>query len=126
MNKLIDAWDEYKKAKHLLTVTLPVTNDPKLLLGVLENIHNSMQSSIDVQKELGLVLKSDVMKAFQEVKEIVMSHKRSPVEFKRKDKFIICSSDYLMKEVSVPKVKRLLNSNYALLHDVVAVLNRKE
>tara|TARA_Y100000310_G_C20549822_1_gene747486 strand:- start:302 stop:682 length:381 start_codon:yes stop_codon:yes gene_type:complete len=126
VEKLIEAYDEYKKAKHLLKVTYPVTKDPKLLLGVIENIHNSMHQAIAIQKQHLQSTNSQIMATLQELKEITAAHKKSPMAFQRKDKFIICNQDYLMKEISAPKVKQYLEQNYQLLHDVLTLLNRNK
>ena len=125
MQQLIEAWEHYKQAKHLLFVTYPMTNDPKLLLGVVESIHNSMKSALEVQRSNLKKQTPAALEVFQDVQEIVNSHKSSPIEFKRKDKFIICTKDYLLKEISFAKMKSYLDHNYALLHEVVSLVNRK-
>lgn len=125
MQRIIQAYEEYKKAKHLLTVTFPITKDPKLLLGVINNIHSSMQLALEVQKEHQQQQNPKTMQIFQEIKEINSSNKSSPVTFRRKDKFVICSPDYQMKELSATKTNQYLLHNYQLIHQVLALINRK-
>jgi hypothetical protein len=126
MHRILEAWDEYKKAKHLLNVTFSITKDPKLLLGIITNIHTSMQLAIEVQKEQRQQQNPEIMQIFQEIKEINSSNKNSPVTFRRKDKFVICSPDYHMKELSAAKTNLYLKHNYSLLHQVLALINRKQ
>ena len=40
-----------------------------------------------------------------ELKDILIKHKKSPVEFSRKDKFVICDSEYRMKTINVSDIK---------------------
>ena len=50
----------------------------------------------------------DYIKMVQDIKEIIIEHKKSPVEFSKKDRFIICSDNYQMKTVSVDQLKNYL------------------
>ena len=119
-------------ADHILTQTYPLVKDPKLLLAVIENVFlaytNSMgailsrerlfkrvppyqdnfDSKINMLKvkmvdKLGIKRKH--IDTMLELKDILIKHKKSPVEFSRKDKFVICDSEYRMKTINVSDIK---------------------
>jgi hypothetical protein len=46
------------------------------------------------------------LRLLMETKEIIKEHKNSPVEFARKDKFVICSDSYQLRTISVEELKR--------------------
>jgi len=123
-------------ADHMLTQTYPLVKDPKLLIAVLDNIflamsnamdailfherslknippfHNSFESKFDVLK-LRVAGKHDLenehLMFMQDIKNLIAQHKASPVEFARKDKFVICSQEYDLTSVSLDEMKRFIN-----------------
>lgn len=129
--------DEAKKkiliADHMLVMTYPVVNDPKLLLQVLENILKSLQLIVhacleyerifkrippypDTLEGQLLVMQNKLANKYrftpQDVafikkqKELLISHKESPVEFVRKDKFVISDERYNLKTLSMAEMKK--------------------
>jgi hypothetical protein len=136
---------QYDTAFHLLNVTYPLINDPKLLLGVVNNIFLSIEASIEIilEYEKQLLLISPYSKEFQnkfnifrsksakrheinkqdiinieEIHTILTLHKKSPVEFRRKDRFIICNKDYKMYEITTKEIKNYLKTNIHLLESI--------
>ena len=51
-----------------------------------------------------------------------MDHKNSPVEFSRKDRFIICSSDYRTKSISLKEIKEYLLRSKSFIKDVETIV----
>ena len=119
-------------ADHMLTMTYPMVKDPKLLLAVMENIFLALTNSIGALLHYERMYKRvppfqdtfvskfsvfkqkcaqsyridpDYVSMVQEIKEIILQHKKSPVEFTRNDAFVICSEDYKMKTISLDKMK---------------------
>ena len=119
-------------ADHLLHVTYPLTKDIKLLVSILSSINKSMKFSIDAfirydqiykrvrsdpdtyKEKLRLFSKiSSIRYGFlqsdfdflEEIDDIIKKHKESPMEFPRKDKFVICYNDYKTKELTLEYVK---------------------
>ena len=136
---------QYDTAFHLLNVTYPLINDPKLLLGVVNNIFLSIEASIEIilEYEKQLLLISPYSKEFQnkfnifrsnsakrheinkqdiinieQIHTILTLHKKSPVEFRRKDRFIICNKDYKMYEITTKEIKNYLKTNIHLLESI--------
>jgi hypothetical protein len=45
-----------------------------------------------------------------EVKEVIIQHRKSPMEFSRKDKLVICNGDYKMRTITVNNIKEYINN----------------
>ncbi len=122
-------------ADHMIYMTYNLVRDPKLLLSVMDNIFLALTNAITAvlhyehqYKEIPRVpegfeakfllfkekcaRKSDVDEAYfhfiREVKDIIMEHKTSPVEFRRHDTYIICTDHYKMRTISIDKIKSYL------------------
>jgi len=125
----------FKAADHLTYMTFPLIRDMKLLITIVENIYSSASNCMDafleydrLYKRIGPysdnfearfdILKNkssfrydvpkDILDMMLELKTLVSSHKKSPMEFIRKDQLVICSSDYKMKTVGIEKIKEYL------------------
>ena len=139
-----------KIADHMLTQTYPVINDSKLLLAVLENIFlattNALTAILHYEQQyhgLGQFkdvfdtkfnifklevaqkykVTPDVILFIQGLKNKVMAHKKSPVEFARKDKFVICDETYKTEIVSLPQLKKDLQKAKLFIHFMNNVLD---
>ena len=111
-------------ADHILTVTYPLAKDQKLLITVAENIFLSFNYAItsllyyelkykrissfdDSFKAKFSIFKDECaerhgiennhIKAIQDLREILLAHKKSPMEFSRKESFVICDESYESK-----------------------------
>ncbi len=124
-----------KSADRILFTTYPLVNDPKLLLKVMDNIFlgitktiaallyyekmknrvpefkDTFDSKMDIFRRKCLLhynLDPNYVKFILDVKGIIVQHRKSPVEFVKNDKFVICSNDYNMKSISYEDVKIFL------------------
>ena len=122
-------------ADHMLYVTFPLVKDPKLLLAIIENIflaytnsiaailyyermykrippfQENFESKFNLFKERCITrhhLDKSYIIEIQDIKDIIIEHKKSPVEFKRGDRFVICSDNYRIKAISVNDIKKYL------------------
>lgn len=124
------AEQQYAMAKHLLTVTYPIIHDPKLLLGVVGNLSQALESGMEAllqyEQELKLL---QIPATFQakvnlfrsksiprnklplaaatlllELHEIMKLHQKSPLEFPRQQRLIICNDRYNLKTVSAKEL----------------------
>ena len=138
-----NAKKNYRIADHMLNVTYPLLKDTKLLLGVTENLFlalmNSMSSLLHYERIFKLVphfqdnfeskfhifcsrctrrhnLDQDYPKLIQEMKEIILLHKKSPVTFRRKDRFIICTSKYQVKAITSHQLRNNLKKTKEFLN----------
>jgi hypothetical protein len=139
-----------KIADHMLTQTYPVINDAKLLLAVLENLFlattNALTAILYYEQQyhdLGQFkdlfetkfnvfklevapkyhISSEVILFIQSLKNKVIAHKKSPMEFARKDKFVICSKDYKTEIVSLPQLKKDLEKAKLFVHFMNTILD---
>ena len=136
-------------ADYMLTQTYPLVKDTKLLLAVMDNLflalsntmdsllfyerekktippfHNSFDSRFNTFK-LRLVgkygLDKEHLNLIQDIKSLIASHKQSPVEFVRQDKFVICSEEYDLKSISVDQMRSFIQRSRSFLEDVNKIL----
>ncbi|MEK6899821.1 MAG: hypothetical protein AABX05_01730 [Nanoarchaeota archaeon] len=128
-SKLDKAFDHYHIAEHLFETTLPITKEPKLLLGIIISIGNCLGyaiSSILAKEKIsipeGLLKKIDSLRPIAAkynlsaddltfmvcIQEIIHLHGKSPMEFKRGSSQVICSEDYDLEVLSSEKVEKYL------------------
>ncbi|MBW2978412.1 hypothetical protein KY331_06210 [Candidatus Woesearchaeota archaeon] len=140
-------------ADHMLSVTYPLVKDTKLLLAIIENIFltytNAMSAILNQDRILKKIppFKSTFESKFnifkqrcvdrykidrsyviemQNLKEIIVEHKKSPVEFVRKDRFVICSSTYKLKTINLETIKSYLNKAKLFIGEVTNLLSKNE
>ena len=115
-----------KIADHLLSTTYPLVKDPKVLLGVLTNLHVTYNRIIKLTlRKQGVFQPRTFMMRYEQFKELVEDkltgeeiksiktihklfdeHKKSPVEFARKQQMIICSSSYDLQSLTHTSLKK--------------------
>jgi hypothetical protein len=140
-NKLLDV------AEKILEETYPVVKEPKLVLAVAEDIYSALVNGIDAlitgpnrgahdefesrfaafqeiaskhgfsKEDLDLVL---------EIHNIIVGHEESPVEFSRKDRFVICDSGYNCSEISYENMQKYLFRARLFVKKVSSALTGKE
>jgi hypothetical protein len=125
-------------ADHMLTQTFPMIQDPKLLLVVMENIFlgltNAMGALLHYERTFKKIppffdnfdskftmfttrivgkykIDPKYVHLISEVKEIIVQHKKSPIEFVRHDKLVICNEEYKMKSISTLDIRELIKQS---------------
>jgi phage regulator Rha-like protein len=87
--------------------------------------HNSFDSKFDVLK-LRLAGRHGIDKEqimlMQDIKSMISQHKDSPVEFARKDKFVICSEEYALTSVSLEQMKTFIKRARRFLDKVNEII----
>lgn len=138
-------------ADHILTQTYPLVKDPKLLLAVLENIFYAFSDALtallsferlfkripafyDTFDSKFIIFNSRMIRRYNidkkysamisEIREIISQHKKSPIEFSRKDKFVICDDDYSMKSISVNEMKQFVNETKEFINLVFNITSK--
>lgn len=143
-----------KIADHMLSVTYPLLKDTKLLVPVLENLFLSLTSSIDsvlyyerlykrvppfnetLESKLAIYTQKIAPKhrvdpryiqTLQRVWELVKRRRQSPVEFTRRDKYIICTGDYQMAALTIEQLKGYVQTakEFIKLNDRIIAQNEK-
>ena len=136
-----DARKQYEMAHHLLNVTFPSIQDPKIFIGVLHSIHDSLENSAkaflkshkvpnyNIQllrqciKEQGISQK--YVNLMNDLRKIVELHKRSPIEFRRRGAFILCSKEYEIKTITLHDLSEHLNTAGKFISIIEEGINRK-
>lgn len=122
------------KADHLVYVTYPQVKEAKLLYTIAYNLYVALAKGMEavlhyerLYKRIPLVkgdfdyelnLFKDCMGEYninrssvlllQDLKRLVETKKKGPIDFIRRDKFVICSDDYSMQVLNLQKVKNHL------------------
>lgn len=142
---------DYRMADHLLKVTYPLIKDTKLLLNITENIFsafdNSMSAILHHERLFKLVpafndnfesriqlfhrkcvprfnIDKKYLSLVLDLKETLQLHKKSPVEFSKQDRFIICTGDYQTKAITANQLKDYLVKVYEFIDIMDQITSR--
>lgn len=140
-------------ADNMLEISYPIIKDPKLLLSILENLFlalsygmgallyyekdskrissfpNNFASKLEMFRATCSVrygLGDESLKAMQEIKEILVAYRKSPVEFPRKESLIICDGNYGMKIISASLVKEYLEKAKLFIKSISPIISKNE
>jgi len=125
---LDDAARRIQVADHMLTMTYPLVNDPKLLIAVLSNLTQSMESTMSAALTTEKVPHSEAtrlaaykryvarkrnvppetIRAYEEMRATLKEHKESPVAFRRNEQFVICNEGYKLRTLSPTTAKNYI------------------
>jgi hypothetical protein len=121
-----------KSAGHILYVTYPLVQDNKLFIGIIENIdkalklsldsllyyerlykrinpyHDSFNAKIDLFRRVisrRYDINGDTPSFIVDISEIVKNRKSAPVEFPRKEGFVICDANYKTRILKLEELK---------------------
>lgn len=134
----------FNTADHLAYVTYNLINDNKLIVVITENIYNALMKIMDAilcyeryYKRINLhpdifetkfeILKNvakrynitrEELLLIKDVKELIEHRNKSPIEFARRDKFVICSHDYKLRTLTLIKVKQYIQLTKNLIQKV--------
>lgn len=138
-------------ADHMLTQTYPLVKDVKLLLPVLENtflalsyamssvlhydrlykhinvLPENFEAKLYIFKEKCVPrykIDKEYLQLIREIKDIIMAHKKSPVEFVRNDRFVICSDNYRMKTISTDQLKKYIAKSKIFVQETNNIVNK--
>jgi phage regulator Rha-like protein len=140
-------------ADHILTQTYPLLKDSKLLLATLENLFLAYANSIgsilhyelifnrvpsfkeDFDSKFKLFkertapkynIKQEDINTIKEIRDIIVQHKKSPIEFVRDDRFIICNDNYKMETINLDKLKKMMFSAKRFIDKVCTITSLNE
>ena len=140
-------------ADYMLTMTYPLVRDPKLLLSVAENLFLAYSYSISsllhyerlfkrippFQEDFGSKIEmfadrcvgkygidSENIRIIRDIKEIIIAHKKSPVEFSRKDSFVICDGDYRIRTISPNIIKDYIEKAKLFIRKMSSIVSEDE
>ena len=142
-----------KVADHMITMTYPLVKDSRLLLSVLENLFlaltNSMASVLHYERTFKRIppfhdtfdskfnmfrakvvpkykIDKKYVEMINEIKDLIIMHKKSPVEFTRKDTFVIANGGYKLKTVTIEKIKEYIQQTKVFLKQMEDIVSKNE
>lgn len=150
---LENAKKSIRLADHMLNVTYKLVNDPKMLLAVMGRINNALSYSIasilhyerlykripPFQENFQSMFNTfkarctrryniniEYITLIQEISDILKQHKESPVEFRKKDKFVICTDNYRMRIISIDHMKKYIEKTKLFVKESANMVNMNE
>ena len=125
-----------RNADHMVYITYPVLKENRLLVKVLEEVHEAVKRTINIImgyeyecKRIKLYsdykinmtifeqrcapryyLSADEMTGIRQIMDLFESHKSSPMEFSRQNKFVIMSDNLKTDSITVQKLKTMLGT----------------
>lgn len=148
-----EAEKRLKVADHMLTVTYPLVKDPKLLLAILENIYLGISHTLSYvlhylrkDKKVPSFLENfdskyrvfvekvvpynNIDKVYVDyltrMRDLLIAHRKSTMEFPRNDRFVICSEEYDVESFNAEDIKDYLKLARRFFADVKIIITRNE
>ncbi|MBU1204740.1 MAG: hypothetical protein KKA61_00880 [Nanoarchaeota archaeon] len=142
-----------KIADHMIFMTYPLVRDNRLLLSIIQNIFlalaNAMSSILYYERLFKKIpsfndnfdskftifrtkcvdrlnIDKKYIKLISEIKDIIVEHRKSPVEFERNNKFVICSSTYRMRTISIDEIKKYITETRMFIQEANNIVSRNE
>ncbi len=140
-----------KTADHMAYITFPLLKDKRLLIKILTEIYLAVLNIVNAvlqyeyyYKRIALYkdarmnfntfaekcspryqISQEDVKRILDIFTIVEKHKQSPMEFVRREKFVIMSEDMQAESISIERLKEYLILTKGLLKRVNEVISRK-
>jgi len=140
-------------ADHILTMTYPMVKDPHLLLSAAENLFLAfsygMGAVLHYERTFKRIpiftdnftgkfnlfrdkcvdrygINKGHLRIMQDLREIVVAHKKSPMEFSRKENFVICNGDYRIRTLSSSEIKNYVEKAKLFIKNVSTIVSKDE
>ncbi len=150
-----EATRAFQTADHLAYTTYPLVKETKILILIVEQLHRALESGIDAilyydreykripeypddfQQKLFLFKRysferyrfpKESLAALDEIHDLVLKRKEAPMEFKRKEAFVIASRSFRLQTVTIDKVKHYVMETKKFidkLHEVLRASDRR-
>ena len=142
------AQQKLKLAEQMLNVTYPLANDSKLLVNLTEqiflamnhmmasllhherifqripNIPDNFEGKISVFKKSCMErynISQETIQTLEELRNIILKHQNSPVEFRRRDHYVICEENYHTIIISVKQIKDYLEKSKLFIEEATPI-----
>ncbi|MEK6952328.1 MAG: hypothetical protein AABX29_04900 [Nanoarchaeota archaeon] len=143
------ALNDFKTVDHMVYVTYPLVNDPKLMFGIIDKLFNTLIDVITAILNYDYLYKrisgvpenlNDKLELFKKIiskrynfdrtifplledlNKFKEFRKRSPMEFVRRDNLVICSSGFNTKSVDYKKIKDYVNISKEFMNNASRLL----
>ena len=135
---------------HMINVTFKAVSNPKLMITMIENLFlsmvNSMSAILHYEREKGNIpsfnenydakfvmftqkcankhsIEKKHIETMNNLKKIIIERQKSPTEFQRGKSWVICSSDYNMKILTINKIKEYWETARKFKEKMVNIVN---
>lgn len=152
-NLVKEANKAFETADHLAYMTYPLVNDKKILMLIAEHVHKALLKGMEaflyydsLYKRISIMptsfenqfsifknyttrrykLPSDVVVLIREIDDLIKHREMAPMEFTRRENYIIASNNYKLKTVSIEKVKRYVKETKYFLERLNEVLEESD
>jgi len=148
--ELDEAQKHLKTADHMIYVTFPIIREKRLLIKILEEIYNSTLKIVNAVLQYEYMMKRiklynddklnfevfrqkcaqryniqpEQIENIRSILKLVEQHKQSPLEFARRDKFIIMSDTMHFETINIEKLKSFLFTVKDIAMKVGASINK--
>jgi|TARA_B100001964_G_C14254832_1_gene611831 hypothetical protein len=140
-------------ADHMLTMTYPMVKDPHLLLSSVENLFLTFSYGMGSVLHYERVFKrippfpdnftskfelfrdkctkkygidTEYLKIIKDLRDIIIAHRKSPIEFSRNERFVICNGDYRTRAISLNEVKSYVQKAKLFIKNVSTIVSKDE
>ena len=140
-------------ADHMASVTYPLLQDNKVLVAALENtflaLTNAMASVLHYERTFKRVppfhdnfeskflmfsekcakrygIETQYLQMMQEIKDILLEHKESQMEFSKKDSLVIVNEGYRLRKVSVEQIKNYIARSKNFVGETEKIVSKHE
>lgn len=140
-------------ADHMISMSYPLLRDNKLLLASLENLFLSLTNAMasilyyerlfkrvppfpeNFESKFSLFKKycvprynidNEHVRLIAEIKELILEHHKSPIEFSRGNKFVICTDDYRIKSISPETIKGYVSKAKIFIDYIIHIVSKDE
>jgi len=140
-----------RTADHMIYITYPVLKENRLLVKVLEEVYSAVKRTIDLILEYEYEHKRikiysdpkinmnifeqkcaqkynitpEEMISIKQIIDLFESHKSSPMEFSRQNKFVIMTDDLRTDSVTMMKLKVMLGTAKGIVRKTDSILSSK-
>jgi hypothetical protein len=148
-----EAHQKLKQADHMVSVTYPLLKEPKLLLSNLDNLFQgvslAMKAVLQFERSrrtlplfgegfasqfnvfaTRIVPQYDINKKYVQfiahLKEFVDHHKKSAVEFRRKESYVMASDDYDIKALTPELIKEQIAFARAFVSEMALLIMKEQ
>ncbi len=147
MEALGEARRRLAAADHILTQSYPLIKDPKLLVAVLTSLSRAVEATVEAylahevsRRQLAAVpespearlalcrrrLPAEFLRLAGELQETMREHEQSPVEFARKEAFVICDESYRIRTLNESELRRKLRQAKTFLSFIEEKVNQHD
>lgn len=146
---LREAHNSVRVADHMIYTTYPMIKDLRILIKVMENLNFSLEKTIEallyyerLYKRIktypdDFISRLDVLKfkvaekyginkesllLVFDIHNFVEARKKSPMEFARRDKYIVCNDEYKIQSIDYKTTKNFLNQTKIFIAKINKIL----